>query len=130
MEAPKKILIVDDDPDLLETLEFELKKDQHQVVSASGREEAEDVLLKTKPDLAILDLMMEEQDSGFVLCRMIKKMYPGTPVIILTSVTAATGISFAARTTDERSWIGADLLVDKPARPEKLRADIQRLLHP
>ena len=128
MNAPKKILIVDDDPDLEDQLELELKKDQYDVVQAGSQVEAEDTLLKLKPDLAVIDLMMEEQDSGFVLCREIKKMYPQTPVIILTSVTAATGISFAARSPEERAWVGADLLMDKPARPEKVRHEIRRLL--
>jgi DNA-binding response OmpR family regulator len=130
MNAPKKILIVDDDPDLLDQLELELKKDQYEVVQAGGQVEAEDKLLKLKPDLAVIDLMMEEMDSGFVLCREIKKMYPGTPVIILTAVTATTGMSFSARSPEERAWINADLMIDKPARPEMLRHEVRRLLSP
>ena len=125
MNAPKKILIVDDDPDLLDQLELELKKDQYDVVQAGSQVEAEDTLLKLKPDLAVIDLMMEEMDSGFVLCREIKKMYPGTPVIILTAVTATTGMSFSARSPEERAWINADLMIDKPARHE-----VRRLLSP
>lgn len=128
MNATKKILIVDDDPDVLDFLQIELKKDGYEVVQANSQQEAEDILLKVKPDLAVIDLMMENKDSGFVLCREIKQMYPRTPVLILTAVTATTGISFTARTAEERSWIGADLIVDKPVRPETLRYDVRRLL--
>ena len=42
-------------------------------------------------ELAILDLMMEEKDSGFVLCHRIKKLYPDTPVMMVIAVKAATG---------------------------------------
>jgi two-component system, OmpR family, response regulator len=128
MNATKTIFTVDDDPDVLDFLRIELKKEGYEVVQANGQEEAEDMLLKVKPDLAIIDLMMEEKDSGFVLCLEIKRIYPGTPVVILTAVTATTGISFAARSPEERSWINADLMMDKPVRPEKLRFEVRRLL--
>jgi two-component system, OmpR family, response regulator len=129
MDAPKKILIVDDDPDILEMLQIALKEEAYEIVQANSQQEAEDTLLKIRPHLAIIDLMMEEKDSGFVLAREIKQMYPGTPVIILTAVTAATGLSFAARSPEERRWISADLMMDKPPRPEKLRFEVRRLLN-
>jgi DNA-binding response OmpR family regulator len=128
MNATKKILIVDDDPDVLEFLQIELKKEGYEVVQANGQQEAEDTLLKVKPDLAVIDLMMENKDSGFVLCHELKQRYPATPIIVLTSVTAKTGISFAAGTAEEHFWIGADLVIDKPVRPETLRYEVRRLL--
>ncbi len=88
MSNAKKILVVDDDPDIVEQVTMILKKDGHEVHEAGTMSEAEEMLLTFKPDLAIIDLMMEEKDSGFVLCHRIKKLYPGTPVIILTAVKA------------------------------------------
>jgi CheY-like chemotaxis protein len=82
-----------------------------------------------KPDLAILDLMMEDKDSGFVLCHRIKKLYPNTPVMMVTAVKAATGLSFAADSALQQSWLKADLLVDKPIRAEVLRNDVNGLLN-
>jgi CheY-like chemotaxis protein len=67
-------------------------------------------------------------DSGFVLCHNIKKLYPGTPVIILTAVQAATGLDFKARSAEAGSWVKADVLLDKPVRPEQLKAEVRRLL--
>jgi CheY-like chemotaxis protein len=98
------------------------------VTTAQSQAEAEDALLTAIPDLAIVDLMMENADSGFVLCHHIKKLYPKTPVIILTAVAAATGIDFTATRGDAASWVKADTLLDKPVRPEELKAEVRRLL--
>ena len=123
-----KILVVDDDIDILEQMAAMLTAANYEVIAAEGRAAAEEAILKTKPDLAILDLMMEEKDSGFVLSHQIKKLYPDMPVILLTAVTGATGLSFASQSPDERSWIKVDRIMDKPVRPEQLKAEIHRLL--
>jgi CheY-like chemotaxis protein len=128
MSNAKKILVVDDDPDITEQLTLILKSGGYEVTAAAGQEEAEQTLMTFKPDLAVVDLIMEEQDSGFILCHEIKKLYPGTPVILLTSVKAATGISFATSSPEQQSWVKADRLLDKPVRPEQLKNEIQRLL--
>ena len=129
MANPKKILVVDDDPDIVEQVTLIMQKDGHEVYSAGTEAEAEEILLSVKPDLAILDLMMEEKDSGFVLCHRIKKLYPDTPVMMVTAVKAATGLSFAADSAVQQSWLKADLLVDKPIRAEVLRNDVNGLLN-
>jgi CheY-like chemotaxis protein len=128
METPKKILVVDDDIDLLEQVATILTGDGYEVRQAQGQDEAEELLTGFIPDLAVLDLMMENMDSGFVLCHNIKKLYPGTPVIILTAVQAATGLDFKARSEEAGSWVKADILLDKPVRPEQLKAEVRRLL--
>ena len=124
----QKILVVDDDPDIVDQLTLLLQSDGYEVVQAGGLEEAEQVLLTGKPDLAIVDLMMENKDSGFVLCHEIKRLYPGTPVIVLTGVKAETGISFASPSAEEQSWVKADRILDKPVRPEQLRNEVRHLL--
>jgi len=128
MSDAQKILVVDDDPDIVDQLTLLLKKEGYEVAAAGSMEEAEEVLLTVKPDLAIVDLMMEHKDSGFVLCHEIKKLYPGLPVIVLTGVKAETGISFAASSADEQSWVKADRVLDKPVRPEQLKNEILHLL--
>jgi CheY-like chemotaxis protein len=128
MDTPKKILVVDDDIDLLEQVATILTGDGYEVRQAQGQAEAEEILTGFIPDLAVLDLMMENMDSGFVLCHDIKKLYPGTPVIILTAVQAATGLDFKARSEEAGSWVKADVLLDKPVRPEQLKAEVRRLL--
>ncbi len=128
MDTPKKILVVDDDIDLLEQVSTILSGDGYEVRQAQGQAEAEELLTSFIPDLAVVDLMMENMDSGFVLCHDIKKLYPGTPVIILTAVQAATGLDFKARSAEAGSWVKADCLLDKPVRPEQLKAEVRRLL--
>jgi CheY-like chemotaxis protein len=128
MNNKKTILLVDDDFDVLEQLTFMLRGDEYTLVTAQGRAEAEESLMTIQPDLAVIDLMMEEMDAGFVLCHEIKKMYPGTPVIIHSAVTASTGISFPAGTAEEKSWIMADAFMDKPIRAEQLKSQIRQLL--
>jgi len=77
MATTKKILVVDDDIDLLEQVQAILQADGYEVQAAGGQEEAEEKLLEFIPDIAVIDLMMENMDSGFVLCHNIKKLYPG-----------------------------------------------------
>jgi CheY-like chemotaxis protein len=128
MTMTKKILIVDDDVDQLEYVAMILKADGYDVITAQGQKEGEDAILTAIPDLAILDLMMENMDSGFVLCHQIKRMYPDTPVILLTAVESATGVDFSPTSRGAASWIKADVLIDKPVRPEQLRNEVKRLL--
>jgi CheY-like chemotaxis protein len=128
MTAQPTILVVDDDPDIIEQLTLLIRSEGYTVAAAGSQEEAEQILMAVKPDLAIVDLMMEQMDSGFILAHEIKKLYPETPVIILTSVKSATGISFAAASEEQQSWIKADRLLDKPIRPEQLRNELSRLL--
>jgi CheY-like chemotaxis protein len=128
MSNGKKILVVDDDIDLLEQVAMMLSGEGYAVTKAQSQEEAEEALLTVIPDLAVCDLMMENMDSGFVLCHHIKKLYPETPVIILTAVKSATGLDFTVRPSDAGSWIQADALMDKPVRPEQLKTEIRRLL--
>ncbi|MBM3317552.1 MAG: response regulator, partial [Candidatus Eisenbacteria bacterium] len=67
MDTAKKILVVDDDIDILEQVAMMMQAEGYAVVQAQGHEEAEEALLTTIPDLAVIDLMMENRDSGFVL---------------------------------------------------------------
>jgi CheY-like chemotaxis protein len=128
MKSSCKILLVDDDPDVLDQVSLLLRSLRWEITTAGGRQEAEQVLLSFKPDVAIVDLMMEERDSGFVLAHEIKKLYPGTPVIMLTAVRSATGISFAGGASESQSWIKADVILDKPVRPEELEKAVRNLL--
>ena len=124
----KTIFIVDDDFDYLFQLKFQFTQWGCNVVTADSQREAEKILENLKPDLAILDLMMENEDSGFVLSYKLKKRYPDVPVIIATAVTAETGMNFSISNEDDRKWIKADLYLEKGMRPEQLKLEIIKLL--
>ena len=128
MTMTKKILVVDDDIDQLDHVAMILKVEGYDVIKAQGQKEGEDAILTVIPDLAILDLMMENMDSGFVLCHQIKRLYPDLPVILLTAVKSATGVDFSPKSSGAASWIKADIMLDKPVRPEQLRNEVKRLL--
>ena len=128
MEATKRVLLVDDDVDILEQLGLLFKADGFEVKTAGSRAEGEDALLGFHPDLCVFDLMMEEMDAGFVLSNTAKKIYPEVPVILLTAVASATGMDFRPRSATARAWVKADTILDKPVRPEQLRAEVKKLL--
>jgi CheY-like chemotaxis protein len=122
------ILVADDDPDYLYQTVFNLEKSGYKTVAAESQAEAESVINRLKPSLAIFDLMMESDDSGFILCYKIKRKYPDVPVILATAVSHETGMSFSIDSEQERSWIRADVYLEKGIRPEQLDQEIMRLL--
>jgi DNA-binding NtrC family response regulator len=129
MEAHKKtILIVDDDSDYLFQLKLNVERMGFLVITADSQREAEKIIDKTRPDLAILDLMMENEDSGFILSYKIKRKYPDLPIIIATAVTAETGINFEVREELDKRWIKADTFLEKGLRPDQLQREINKLL--
>ncbi len=128
MESKQKVLIVDDDEDLLEQLTQILEGAGYEVRTAASQAEGEEMLLSIRPDLAVFDLMMEEMDSGFMLSHYLKKLYSDVPVILLTAVTSSTGLSFQESSTEARSWVKVDEVLDKPVRAEQIKSVVARLL--
>lgn len=125
----KTILVVDDDIDFLFQLKIKLENFGFETISAESQKEAESIIETTKPDLAIFDLMMENEDSGFILSYKIKKKYPDVPVIIATAVSAETGITFDINSEDDSEWIRADQFLDKGIRADQLKYEIDKLLN-
>jgi two-component system, OmpR family, response regulator len=124
----KHILIIDDDVDFLQQMKFHLQNLGYKVSSAESQKEGEKFLETNKPDLLIVDLMMENEDSGFILAYKSKKKYPDVPVIIATAVTTETGMIFGVNHSEEKSWIKADLYLEKNLRPDQLEREIKKLL--
>lgn len=124
----RRILAVDDDRDFLEQTRLMLQAGGYEVETADSVAAARERLAREKPDLAVVDLMMEHMDGGFQLCHDIKRMDASIPVILVTGVASETGLDFDAATPEERSWIQADAVLAKPIRPEQLQHEIRRLL--
>lgn len=123
----KKILLVDDDPDLISAFEAILYSRGFDVATALNKAEAEEKLNTFIPDLAILDVMMEEEHDGFDLARTFKKSNPELPVIMLTGISEVTGVNFRAAAADP-DWLPADEYLDKPVNPDELIDTIEELL--
>lgn len=118
----QKILIVDDEPDILEILKYNFEKESYTVTTASNGKEAIELAKKTNPDLIILDVMMPELD-GIETCRLLREIpsFSNTIIIFLTA------------RNEEYSEIagfnvGADDYVTKPIRPRTLIARVKALL--
>lgn len=122
-----KILVVEDDQDMQEQMKLYLESEGYEVLTASTQKEAEPMILPGKFGAAVLDLMMENPDSGFVLSHKIKKMDAKIPVVIVTSVTKETGYHFD-KAHDPKDWIKADAIIHKELRFEQLKAELKRLL--
>jgi CheY-like chemotaxis protein len=129
-ENYKKILLVDDDIDLLEQNRLILQSKGFNVVCAESGEDGWKLFQKEKPDAAILDLIMEQMDSGFVLAHKIKKTELGKkiPVFILTSATYETGFKFSASTVEEKEWIKCDGIINKPVVVEELISKLENFV--
>lgn len=125
----KTILIADDDSDYLFQLGFHLQKSGYRVLQAGSQKETEKIIQEEKPDLAILDLMMENEDSGFILCHKIRRRYPGIPIIITTAVSSETGMTFGLKSEEDKNWIKADLYLEKGISAEQLLNEVKKLLN-
>lgn len=124
----KTVLIVDDDMDYLFQMKLKIEQFGYETITADSQKEAEMIIESVRPDLAILDLMMESDDSGFILAYRIKRKYPDVPIIIATAVTAETGMSFELNSNESQQWIKADLFLDKGIRTDQLQREINKLL--
>jgi DNA-binding response OmpR family regulator len=122
------ILIVEDDPDYQAQLGLHLEKAGYTVLKAHSCATAREAFASGKPDLAVVDLMLEHLDDGFVLCHQFRKAIPKFPIVVVTSATRDTGIDLDADTPEERSWIKADALLHKPLHFDDLHAEILRLI--
>lgn len=118
----QKILIVDDEPDILELIEYNLKKEGYQVFTASNGQEGIAVAKKVHPDLIILDIMMPKMD-GIEACRLMRAIpeFKNTFMVFLTA------------RSEEYSEIagfnvGADDYIAKPIKPRALVSRINAIL--
>lgn len=123
-----KILIVDDDPDFLLQTKIKVESFGYATITADSQKKAEELIKEMKPDLAIFDLMMENEDSGFILSYRTKKLYPDVPIILATAVKSETGRGFGLESEEEKQWIKADKYLDKGIRADQLEREIKALL--
>lgn len=120
-------MLVDDDHDYLEQLSLWFGKEGFEVMTASSVNEARSLLSLRRPDVAVLDLMMDTMDAGFTLAHAIKSMDANIPVLMISGVTAETGLDFETTGPEGRNWIKADAVLAKPVRFEQVSRELDRL---
>lgn len=126
----RKIMFIDDDVDFLAAQEIFFSAKGDQVFTATNREDALALLEGTaKPDIIVLDLMMEHYDSGFSLARSISgiKGCESIPMIMVSGVTQATGFRFDEKKALQ-NWTGLVEFINKPVDPYRIDDTIRRIL--
>jgi len=116
-----KILIVDDEPNILLSLEFLFKREGYRVFIARDGEEALGIIEENNPELVILDIMMPKVD-GFEVCRHLKKNHKSTKVVFLTAKSKQQDIQIGLS-------LGADLYLTKPFSTKELVNKVKTLMN-
>ncbi len=121
--SKKRILLVDDEEDLVKTVSFRLEANGYEVTSAYNGMEAIDKVHKDKPDLVILDLMLPKID-GYKVCGLLKKdsRYKEIPIIMFSARAQEADIKMGEE-------VGADAYITKPFEPQALLDKISELLN-
>ena len=119
-----KILVVDDDKDICEAIKLVLEGEGHEVGVAHSRIGGRNEAKSFTPDLMILDVMMDEQDDGFVLARELRDSGFTKPILMLTNVGHITGMTF----DKDEEIVPVDEFQEKPITPAKLVEKVKQLL--
>ncbi len=119
---PQRILIVDDEPNIVISLEYLMKREGYEVATAGDGEAALEALATAAPDLVILDVMLPKM-NGFEVCRRMRAdpRWRGTRVLMLTAKGRDTEVQ-------KGLGLGADLYVTKPFSTKELVAQVRQLL--
>lgn len=133
---PAKVLVVDDDPDIVEVLRIILESAGHEVTEAFGPKEAHRQLNVCAPDLILLDVMMPNESEGLVFLGQLRADYPSpiaeTPVVIISGVYDTPGFRASARLPADFSRASQELPVQgflrKPPEPSALLAMVNSVL--
>ena len=125
----KRIVIVDDDPDVLATSKVTLESAGYQVSTASERAEGLKMIRSIHPDLIVLDVMMDNWQDGFTMARELREdqEFARLPIIIMSAVKDKTGVDFKSAAGDP-TWLPVQVFLDKPVEPTLLLNEVTRLL--
>jgi DNA-binding response OmpR family regulator len=120
---PKKILVVDDEVDLVKTVQFSLELEGYKVLVSYNGEDALNQARKENPDLILLDIMLPKLD-GYKVCRLLKfdEKYKHIPILMLTAKTQEKDKIVGMET-------GADEYITKPFDMDELMEKIKTYLN-
>jgi len=120
----KKIVLVDDDPDIQESIKMVLENAGFDFKGAMNSESGMALIGRENPDLVILDVMMEQPDDGFFMAQDLRARGVNIPIIMLTSVSSVTGMKYAR----DNEMVKVDEFIEKPIAPSLLLGKIKTLL--
>lgn len=117
------IALIDDDPDIVEANRLLLEANGYATVSAGTVDEAIDLVQRVRPDLVILDVMMQEPDDGFYLASRFRRSGYTFPIIMLTSISKSVGFHFG-----ESAMVRIEDFLEKPVSAAVLLGTIKQHL--
>ncbi len=128
MNEQKKILIIEDGLDIIESMKVVLESKNYQVISANDGKEGFEKAKAEKPDLIILDVMMRHQTEGFDVTQNLlrNEQTKYITILMVTSITQKTGFHFSPETDGE--FLAVDDYVEKPIQPDDLLSRVEKLL--
>jgi len=127
----KRVLMVDDDPEFVETTKIILESGGYEARAAANDKEALVQLEKEKPDIILLDVMMKTIGDGVWLGQKIKgdKRYSDIPILMITAVNKDSGTSsFHLDPNADGDYLPVDGFLEKPVEPEVLLREVARLI--
>ena len=135
---PAKVLVVDDDPDIIAVLRIILESADYEVAEAFSPREAHERLLADDPDLILLDVMMPNEAEGLVFLHQLRDEYPSPfaekPVIIVSSVYDVPRVRLGMRLPEQPERAADELPVQgflrKPPEPSALLSMVAKILRP
>ena len=130
--ANERILVIDDDPDLVEVIRLTLEANDYQVFSAASGSEGLEKIKDIHPDLIILDVMMDYTTEGFQVSLQLRSPDPKSeytpyskiPILMLTALHSTTSLRFAP----DEDYLPVDDFVEKPLEPSALVQKVEKLL--
>jgi len=127
MSRPRRVLLIDDDKLYSDGIRALLESHGHAVACAADGHTGVAMARTERPDLIILDMMMDSDTDGFEVSRRIKE-HPeltGCPVLLITGIRRALHLPFRLEIDDE--WLPVTAILEKPVTPGALLAEIDRL---
>ena len=123
-----KILLIDDDADIVEAVKIVLESKGYNVITANEGDAGYKKAETERPDLVILDVMMKTKDQGFQVSYKLKNNpdLSNIPILMLTSVGRETGFRFNKET--DADYLPVEEFIEKPIKPNKLLVKIDKLL--
>lgn len=122
-----RVLLVDDDPDFIEANSIVLEAAGFQVLTAASGAAGFEMVEREKPDVVVLDVMMENTDEGFAVARRIRqRLHSAVPIIMLTSVGKVTGYDY--KPEEHPDFFPVEAFLEKPVPPAMLISRIREVL--
>jgi two-component system alkaline phosphatase synthesis response regulator PhoP len=127
-----KILVIEDDPDMLAALRMPLESNGYEMIAAATAEEGLQKVKEVEPDLIILDVMLETTTAGFQVSLQLRSPDPRSeyaayrpiPILLLTAIHTTTSLRFGP----DEAYLPVDDFVEKPIEPDVLLEKVRALI--